>query len=92
MTFVLKGIVDLAKAFKLESCVSMVSYWIKDLGSGVCECRDYDFEGNPKWQQYKANLEIPVSANRDATVEKLKAKWYRREVVTPTSHMKFASV
>ena len=45
--------------------------------------RAYDFESDPKWKAYQANLEIPAGVAVDQVLTKFKAKWYKREIVSP---------
>ena len=42
--------------------------------------RSFDFDGDERWQQYKMNLEIPLG--RESALQKFKAKWYKREIVS----------
>lgn len=44
--------------------------------------RSFDFDGNDKWKQYRASLEIPAGKSVDEVLLKFKAKWYRREIVS----------
>ena len=51
-------------------------------------CREgfdqFDFEANTQWRQFRANLEIPMGTDMDAALLKLRAKWYKRHVVSKT--------
>lgn len=48
----------------------------------LARCRLYDFEGNEKWRSYQANLELPAGRDATALIQKFKAKWYQREIVS----------
>lgn len=43
--------------------------------------RSYDFESNDEWHAYLRSVEIPAGADNTAALRKLKAKWYKRNVV-----------
>ena len=45
-------------------------------------CRSFDFDGDERWRQYEANIEIPPGRDRDSVLKKFKAKWYKREIVS----------
>ena len=51
-------------------------------------CRSFDFEGDDRWRQYAANIEIPPDRDRDSVLRKFKAKWYKREIVSLTTDLK----
>ncbi|CAL5220522.1 g2554 [Coccomyxa viridis] len=42
--------------------------------------RSFDFDGDERWRQYEANIEIPPGRDRDSVLKKFKAKWYKREI------------
>ena len=44
-------------------------------------CRSFDFEGDERWRQYETNIEVPPGRDREAVLQKFKAKWYKREIV-----------
>lgn len=48
-------------------------------------CRTFDFDGDERWKSYVMNLEIPPGRDKNAVIEKFKAKWYKREIVS--AHM-----
>jgi len=45
-------------------------------------CRDYDFAADDRWNRYRGGIEIPPGRNEEAILQKYKAKWYQREVVS----------
>ena len=62
------------------------------LGNKLCKAdkcnlyylsRAFDFEGNERWKKYVMNLEIPPGRDTSAVIERFKAKWYKREIVSP---------
>ncbi len=46
--------------------------------------RTYEFDGDEKWLAYLNNVEI-IGTDREAAISKLKAKWYKRNIVSGTS-------
>ena len=44
-------------------------------------CRSFNFEGDERWRQYETNIEVPPGRDREAVLQKFKAKWYKREIV-----------
>jgi hypothetical protein len=44
--------------------------------------RAFDFEGDERWKKYVMNLEIPPGRDTSAVIERFKAKWYKREIVS----------
>ncbi|KAK9809760.1 hypothetical protein WJX73_003583 [Symbiochloris irregularis] len=42
--------------------------------------REFDFENHAGWRSYRAKLEIPAGTQVDQTLQKLKARWYQREI------------
>lgn len=44
-------------------------------------CRSFDFDGDERWKSYVMNLEIPPGRDKNAVIDKFKAKWYKREIV-----------
>ena len=45
-------------------------------------CRTFDFDGDERWKSYVMNLEIPPGRDKNAVIDKFKAKWYKREIVS----------
>ena len=43
-------------------------------------CRSFDFEAQEGWRAYRLNLEIPPG--KEALLDKFRAKWYKREIVS----------
>lgn len=67
----------------LRSSLRAFDFLGSHLLSTVCFCRDFDFDSNDRWNAYKGNLEIPAGKSVEQTLNKVKAKWYKREIVSP---------
>ena len=50
--------------------------------ASVAPCRSFDFDGDKRWRQYETNIEVPPGRDREAVLQKFKAKWYKREIVS----------
>ncbi|BDA49740.1 hypothetical protein COCOBI_14-3600 [Coccomyxa sp. Obi] len=49
-------------------------------GDNLAAFRSFDFDGDERWKSYVMNLEIPPGRDKNAVIEKFKAKWYKREI------------
>jgi hypothetical protein len=47
----------------------------------ICACRNFDWDGDARWQAHQHSLEVPDPA----MMQRAKARWYKREIVSFTS-------
>ena len=45
-----------------------------------CFIRSFDFDADERWQSYRQRLELPAGSDEAALLQRMKRKWYRREI------------
>ena len=42
--------------------------------------RTFDFDADARWQSYRQKLEFPAGSDEATLLQRMKRKWYRREI------------
>ena len=81
----------LARVLSYLQCATSNVHSVSYLVVSCCS-RSFDFEGDERWRQYAANIEIPPGRDRDSVLKKFKAKWYKREIVSRTPDLNVSQI
>ena len=60
--------------------VSCEHVTLKMLTQRTAARRNFNFDADDRWQSYRQRLELPAGSDEAVVLQRMKRKWYRREI------------